>query len=142
MARGMTTNSNTNQWFFNTKANTVLDGQYTVFGAVLDAESLNTITAINNLKIIDASGLNVAIASALGELPVTRSTATAQDLLPSDITTVTRVAQLFDITATPNVQASVQRSLAVTGAAAVAAPAASPFLVTAPTKNSVLDDEA
>jgi hypothetical protein len=64
-----------------------------------------------------------------------------QDLLPSDFATVQRVAQLFDIAATPNVQAGVQRSLAITSASAVAAPTASPFLVT-PTKNSVLDDEA
>jgi cyclophilin family peptidyl-prolyl cis-trans isomerase len=141
MARGQARLSNTNQWFFNTKPNTVLDGNYTVFGAVLDAESLNTITAINNLRIIDATTLPVAIASALGELPVVRSTATVQDLLPSDFATVQRVAQLFDIAATPNVQAGVQRSLAITSASAVAAPTASPFLVT-PTKNSVLDDEA
>jgi cyclophilin family peptidyl-prolyl cis-trans isomerase len=137
MARGQALNSNTNQWFFNTKPNTVLDGQYTVFGAVLDAESLATITAINNLTILDASAIN----GAFGELPVLRSTATTQDLLVSDLTMVTRVAQLFGVVATPNVQA--HTASAAANASTMVAPAmATPFLVTAPTKNSVLDDEA
>jgi hypothetical protein len=141
MARGQARLSNTNQWFFNTKPNTVLDGNYTVFGAVLDAESLQTITAINNFTIIDATTLNTPIASALGEFPVTRSTATVQNLLVSDVSLVTRVAQLFGVAPTPNVQA--HTASAPANASPMVAPAmATPFLVTAPTKNSVLDDEA
>lgn len=146
MARGQATNSNTNQWFFNTKPNTVLDGQYTVFGAVLDAESMATITAINNFTIVDQSGGSST--SPFGELPVIDPAAgsTRSVAVPGDLVMVTRVAQLFDAAATPNVQAaSVQRSLSSSSSAAVVQPATatvSPFLVTTPTKNSVLDDEA
>jgi cyclophilin family peptidyl-prolyl cis-trans isomerase len=148
MARGQALNSNTNQWFFNTKPNTVLDGQYTVFGAVLDAESMATITAINNFTIVDQSGGSST--SPFGELPVVDPAAgtTRQVNVPGDLVMVTRVAALFDAAATPNVQAAVQRSLSSSGSssssAAAIQPAAavSPFLVTTPTKNAALDDEA
>jgi cyclophilin family peptidyl-prolyl cis-trans isomerase len=140
MARGTATNSNTNQWFFNTKANTVLDGQYTVFGAVLDTESLNTITAINNLTILDASS---TLGGTFGELPVVRPNATAQNVAPSDVVMVTRVAQLFDIAATPNVQSAVKRSVVTTNPATAAplATTASPFLVTPTKKNDLFAEE-
>ena len=141
MAKGSAPDSNTNQWFFNTKANPALDGQYTVFGAVLDAESLNTITAINNLKILDASS---TLGGTFGELPVVRSTATATDLKATDLTMVTRVAQLFDIAATPNVQAAARTGSALTVNSSPIAPAvtSSPFLVTPTKKNDLLDTDA
>jgi len=98
------TNSNTNQWFFNTQDNTVLDtlnGGYTVFGAILDSESLNTITAINNLAIRDARAGDTN--SPFGELPVIDPAAgnTRQIAVPSDLAMINRVAQLYDVAAAP-----------------------------------------
>jgi cyclophilin family peptidyl-prolyl cis-trans isomerase len=100
MAGGVTANSNTTQWFFNTKSNTALDGKYTVFGAVLDDESMTTITAINNLAITNQSSGG----SSFAELPVVdpAAGATRAVAVPGDLVTVQRVAELFDIAKTPN----------------------------------------
>lgn len=98
------TNSNTNQWFFNTQDNTALDtlnGGYTVFGAILDSESLDTITAINNLAIRDATAGDTH--SPFGELPVVDPAAgsTRQIAVPGDLAMINRLAQLYDVAAAP-----------------------------------------
>jgi len=143
MARTSDPNSNTNQWFFNTKPNTVLDttgGGYTVFGAILDAESLNTITAINNLPIRDATQGNTN--SPFGELPVVDPAAgnTRQIAVPGDLVMVTRVAQLYDMAATPGTAkpAAISTPAAVVNTSAPVA-AAIPFLAIKDQKDSLLD---
>lgn len=97
MANTGQANSNTNQWYFNVTDNTNLDGGYSVFGGVLDAESQATIEAINKLPIIDARGNNQN--SPFGELPVLRNTQSIQ--VPADLVMVTRVALLMDPIQTP-----------------------------------------
>ncbi|MDB5320563.1 MAG: hypothetical protein JWN40_2194 [Phycisphaerales bacterium] len=140
-------NTATTEYFFNTKANPGLDavpGTYAVFGAILDTESQTTLDA---LAALETSG-NVQYTLADGghyNVPV-RSIAAINARMAfspkDDLIVVQRVAQLFDVAATPNVQASLQRAVTTVTNATVAAPAAAtPFLITAPTKNSVLDDE-
>lgn len=126
-------NSNINQWFFNTQSNTDLDtlnGGYTVFGAILDNESLNTITAINNFAIRDATAGDSN--SPFGELPVIDPAAgnTRQIAVPGDLVMITRVAQLYDMAATPGTSKP--------AAMLANAPAASPFLALKNQKNPLL----
>lgn len=137
-------NSATNQWFFNlNNSNTFLNssnGGFTVFGQVLDDGSLQVMDAIAAIGTVNASSIN----SAFDTLPVKDAPAVIArgSLNPAgDLILVTRVAQLFDIAATPNVQAHTALAVANTSTAVVAPARATPFLVTAPTKNSVLDDE-
>jgi cyclophilin family peptidyl-prolyl cis-trans isomerase len=137
--------SATNQWFFNlSNTNTFLDssnGGFTVFGQVLDDGSLKVMDAIAAFGTVNASSIN----SAFDTLPVKDAPAVIArgSLNPAgDLILVTRVAQLFGVVATTIVQAHTA-SVAANASAAMVAPAmATPFLVTAPTKNSVLDDEA
>jgi cyclophilin family peptidyl-prolyl cis-trans isomerase len=98
------THSNTNQWFFNTKDNTVLDtlnGGYTVFGTVLDSASLKTIAAVNRLAVRDARAGDMS--NPFGELPVVDPAAgsTRQIAAPDDLVMISRVAQLYAVVATP-----------------------------------------
>ena len=137
MARTNDPNSNTNQWFFNTKANTELNttgGGYTVFGAVADKASLATILRINGLKIVDVSngGQNP-----FSELPVVDPAAgsTRAVKVPNDLVMVSRVAQLMDVAKTPTT--GVQRSL--TTSTQPPTPASTPFLVTKDEKNTLLE---
>ncbi|MCW3062683.1 MAG: alkaline phosphatase [Capsulimonas sp.] len=101
-------NSATNQWFFNlSNSNTFLNssnGGFTVFGQVLDDGSLQVMDAIAAIGTVNASSIN----SAFDTLPVKDAPAVIArgSLNPAgDLILVTRIAQLFDIAATPNVQA-------------------------------------
>jgi cyclophilin family peptidyl-prolyl cis-trans isomerase len=128
------TSSNINQWFFNTQSNTDLDtlnGGYTVFGAILDKESLNTITAINDFAVRDATAGDIN--SPFGELPVIDPAAgnTRQIAVPADLVMINRVAQLYDISATPGASKP--------AATVASAPAAIPFLALKDEKNPLLD---
>jgi len=152
MARTSDPNSATNQWFFNTKSNTVLDtvgGGYTVFGAVLDAESLATITRINNYKIINAAASGPLSsdpnAGNFQEFPVTDSTITANNVTANFFANITRVGQLFDAGATfpSGAQRSVSTPAAAQATQAVVAPptaAATAFSTAGPKRNPLFDD--
>src|SRR5260221_11718830 len=57
---GQPKDQNTSQWFFNVNANTGLDqppGSYSVFGAVLDAESQATLDALLSLPTSGHTGV-------------------------------------------------------------------------------------
>jgi cyclophilin family peptidyl-prolyl cis-trans isomerase len=145
-------NTATSEWYFNVKANPGLDstpGTYAVFGAVLDAESQNTLDALAALEtslnqqypLSDGGHYNVPVRS-IAAINARQAFSPKDDLI-----VVQRIAQLFDIAATPNVQSAVKRSLVTTNTATsapTAATTASPFLVTPTKKNDLLcqDEEA
>lgn len=121
-------NSNTNQWFFNTTANTNLDGNYSVFGAVLDAESQRTVEAINfNLPRVNAG-------APFDNLPVTDPAAgTSRQVDPSrDLVMITRVAMLMDPAATPGAPFVAHAPAATSASAETAAPAVAPAAAASP----------
>jgi cyclophilin family peptidyl-prolyl cis-trans isomerase len=138
----------TSEWFFNVKDNPGLDttpGTYAVFGAVLDAESQNTLDALAALEtslnqqypLSDGGHYNVPVRS-IAAINARQSFSPKDDLI-----VVQRIAQLFDIAATPNVQSAVKRSVVTTNTATTASPlsaVASPFLVTPTKKNDLFSD--
>jgi cyclophilin family peptidyl-prolyl cis-trans isomerase len=144
-------NTATSEFFFNVKDNPGLDttpGTYAVFGAVLDAESQNTLNALAALEtslnqqypLSDGGHYNVPLRS-IAAINARQSFSPKDDLI-----VVQRIAQLFDIAATPNVQAAARTGSAgtLTFNSSPIAPAvtSSPFLVTPTNKNDLLDSDA
>lgn len=140
--------TNNSQWFFNVNTNTGLDqtpGSYTVFGAVLDAESQNTLNALLSLETSGAQGVYpLGPSDQATDVPV-RSIAAINargSLSPKDdLLTVDRVAMLMDVVAPPG--ASKPAAIVANPAAIVAqttpTPVATPFLTIKNEKNSLLD---
>ncbi|MBL0927291.1 MAG: peptidylprolyl isomerase [Phycisphaerales bacterium] len=99
-------NSATNQWFFNLRDNSgnldQQNGGFTVFGEVLNNESIAVVDQISELQKLDASSVN----GSFGELPVLDLDAVngrggASGLQPTDLMRFTRIALLMDLAATP-----------------------------------------
>lgn len=150
MANTGAPNSNGSQWFFNTDDDTAAwaPGQYTTFGAILDAESQATLDALQALPTSGSQGsYPLAGQSGNTDVPVRSIEAinARQAFSPKDdLITVDRVAALFDIVATPGTGAT--RSLATTQTTNMAAAplAAAPTFSTVPVdtkRNSVLVDD-
>lgn len=153
MANSGGIHSASSQWFFNVANNTVLDstttggvGTYTVFGAVLDAESQTTLNALDALPTSGNNGVYP-----LGADPNDQSKNVPVLSIPAinarghlspkdDLVVVSRVAMLMDVVATPG---SAKRSLVSNPAAVVATttptPVATPFLTIKDQKDSLLD---
>lgn len=155
MARGQALVSATNQWFFNVRDNVALDtrsGGYTVFGAVLDQESLDTLDALAAMPT--ASIPNYIGSSTFDDAPVinadtviARSPQASQGIYvfdpKVDYPVVQRVAYLFDIAATPGTSAAPARAVAPAVAQAPAPPAPAVFsAVRVDKRNSLFDDAA
>jgi cyclophilin family peptidyl-prolyl cis-trans isomerase len=157
--RGGTT-TNSSQWFFNTSDNTAgpwAPGQYTTFGAVLDAESQDTLNALVALPTtLDQAYPLANQGSANTNVPV-RSIAAInarQAFSPKDdLIIVNRVAALFDVAATPGASRSIATVAAVASTAPSAVPSPTPAAASASKasafsalvvdrKHSVLDDTA
>ncbi|HEY7115157.1 MAG TPA: peptidylprolyl isomerase [Tepidisphaeraceae bacterium] len=144
---------NNSQWFFNVNDNPGLDttpGTYTVFGAVLDTESQNTLNALLALPTSGTDAYPLAgDPSSNTDVPVRSIDAinARQAFSPKDdLITVDRIAMLMDIVPSAGITVSAQpagviRSLATAPAAAVAT--ATPFsAVQVDKKNSVLDEDS
>ena len=151
MANTGAPNSNGSQWFFNTDDDTAAwaPGQYTTFGAILDAESQTTLDALQALPTSGSSSYPLAGQSGNTDVPVRSIQAinARQAFSPKDdLITVDRVAALFDVVATPGTGAS--RSLATAPAnntTAGVTRAVAPTFSTVPVdnkRNSVLVDDA
>jgi peptidyl-prolyl cis-trans isomerase A (cyclophilin A) len=154
MARAAALDSGTNQWFFNVLDNPFLDAApgYTVFGQATDPESLATLDALAKLPTgrvnnftPDRDPLRDYLGMPFDDVPVldeaainARGTLSPKDDYPS----VTRVAMLFNLTATPGT--GVSRSLATTAAPAIVAvpPASATPFATTKSKDSLFDDAA
>jgi cyclophilin family peptidyl-prolyl cis-trans isomerase len=145
-------NTNGSQWYFNTADNTGAwnPGDYTTFGAILDAESQTTLDALVTLPTSGTGAYPLAGQSGNTDVPV-RSIAAInarQAFSPKDdLITVDRVAALFDVAATPvagAARALVSPPTSTTVGGAVTRSVAPTFSVVAvdPKKNSVLDDAA
>jgi len=146
-------NTATTEWYFNVNTNSGLDttpGTYTVFGAVLDAESQNTLDALAALEtsgntqypLSDGGHYNVPV------LSIAAINARQAFSPKDDLVIVQRIAQMFDAAATPNVQAA-QAAFTKVGAGSlrianpVPAPATtslSPFLATKDQDKALFDD--
>lgn len=67
MARSAATDSATSQYFFNVQDNSALDGNYAVFGNVIDAAGLAVLDAIGGVPVYDVSE---QLGPAFSELPL------------------------------------------------------------------------
>ncbi len=140
-------NSANNQWYLNVKDNTSLntnDGGFTVFGELLNDGSLEVMDTINKFPTGNAGG-------DLSEIPVRDLSLPQQDpngLNPNrDAIFINRIAMLYDVTATPNVQAgavpAAARSLELAVAPALSPAVAKAFAAAKPDKqDSLFDDDA
>jgi len=96
-------NSATSQFFFNLGNNASnLDNQnggFTVFGKITSSAGLGVMDDIGEFERVDATSQN----GAFGEVPVKDADAFDDRgfLVPSDVITITRVAEIMDITAEP-----------------------------------------
>jgi cyclophilin family peptidyl-prolyl cis-trans isomerase len=151
-------NTATTEYFFNVNSNTAAFdttlGTYAVFGAVLDPGSQETLDALsaletsqNNLFPLSEDG-QAGTGHEFGHYNVpVRSVATinARGSISDneDLVIVTRVAQLFDYGATPNVQSpgAVKAAAAVTAPAATA-PALSPAIATTFSAKKIEDEQS
>ena len=164
MANAGGNHTGSSQWFFNAKDNSgALDttpGTYTVFGAVLDADSQNTLNALlalpnsgnqgnyplggdpnNQSDPNDVQSTNVPIRSiqAINDRHTADPTHTFSP--KDDLITVDRVAMLMDVVAPPGASkpAAVVANPAAVVAQTTPTPVATPFLTIKNEKNSLLD---
>lgn len=111
-------NSATSQWFFNLGNNSAnLDtqnGGFTVFGRVLDSQSLAIMDALAALETVNASSIN----SAFNELPVLDIDVVNERnpfaVFASDTARIFRVAQQLEISAEPFRQIETQNAIIFT----------------------------
>lgn len=88
MARTSDPDSATSGWFFNVSNNTVLDGGYAVFGAVIDATGLSVIDEMAAVDVYDASP---DLGTTFSQLPLTAPALQVGNLVM--INSITRVPE-------------------------------------------------
>jgi|LakMenEpi03Aug12_release.lakeMendotaPanAssembly.Ray.scaffolds.fasta_scaffold07510_9 cyclophilin family peptidyl-prolyl cis-trans isomerase len=71
MARSADPNSATSGWYFNVTDNTALDGNYAVFGVVVDTLENPGLSVIDAIAVVPSYDVSVQLGSPFSELPLT-----------------------------------------------------------------------